>query len=222
MAVARLILLMARSLRVAAIGDLHCSRASEGTFHPIFAKVAESADVLVLCGDLTDYGTAEEARVLAKELSATKLPTLAVLGNHDFESSAASEVAQILADTAGVTMLDGTATEGLGVGFAGVKGFAGGFGERALQAWGEEPIKRFVHEAVNEALRLESALAKLRTTHRIALLHYSPIQATIEGEPLEVYAFMGTSRLEEPLNRYRVSAVFHGHAHRGSPEGRTS
>src|SRR5258708_23775546 len=125
MAVARLILLMARSLRVAAIGDLHCSRASEGTFHPIFAKVAESADVLVLCGDLTDYGTAEEARVLAKELSATKLPTLAVLGNHDFESSAASEVAQILADTAGGTTLDGPAPPGVGGGLRGGKGVAG-------------------------------------------------------------------------------------------------
>src|SRR5258708_31771759 len=129
MGVARFKRLMPRSIRVAAIGDLHCSRASEGTFHPIFAKVAESADVLVLCGDLTDYGTAEEARVLAKELSATKLPTLAVLGNHDFESSAASEVAQILADTAGGTMLDRTATGGRGGGCAGGQGVAGGVGE---------------------------------------------------------------------------------------------
>jgi len=213
---------MARSIRVAAVGDLHCTRASEGTLQPIFAKVAESADVLVLCGDLTDYGTAEEARVLAKELSATKLPTLAVLGNHDFESSAAAEVAQILADTAGVTMLDGTATEVLGVGFAGVKGFAGGFGERALQAWGEEPIKAFVRAALDEALKLESALARLRTPGRVALLHYAPISQTAGGEPVEIFPFLGSSRLEEPLNRYRPSVVFHGHAHRGQPEGATS
>ncbi len=213
---------MARSLRVAAVGDLHCTRASEGVFQPIFAKVAESADVLVLCGDLTDYGTAEEARVLAKELSATKVPTLAVLGNHDFESSAAPEVAQILADAAGVTMLDGTATEVLGVGFAGVKGFAGGFGERALQAWGEEPIKAFVRAALEEALKLESALARLRTPGRVAILHYAPIRETAGGESVEIFPFLGSSRLEEPLNRYRPSVVFHGHAHRGQPEGVTS
>jgi Icc-related predicted phosphoesterase len=213
---------MARSLRVAAVGDLHCTRASEGVFQPIFAKVAESADVLVLCGDLTDYGTAEEARVLAKELSATKLPTLAVLGNHDFESSAAPEVAQILADAAGVTMLDGTATEVLGVGFAGVKGFAGGFGESALQAWGEEPIKAFVRAALEEALKLESALARLRTPGRVAILHYAPIRETAGGESVEIFPFLGSSRLEEPLNRYRPSVVFHGHAHRGQPEGATS
>jgi Icc-related predicted phosphoesterase len=213
---------MARSLRVAAVGDLHCTRASEGVFQPIFAKVAESADVLVLCGDLTDYGTAEEARVLAKELSATKLPTLAVLGNHDFESSAAPEVAQILADAAGVTMLDGTATEVLGVGFAGVKGFAGGFGERALQAWGEEPIKAFVRAALEEALKLESALARLRTPGRVAILHYAPIRETAGGESVEIFPFLGSSRLEEPLNRYRPSVVFHGHAHRGQPEGATA
>ena len=210
---------MARSLRVAAVGDLHCTRASEGVFQPIFAKVAESADVLVLCGDLTDYGTAEEARVLAKELSATKVPTLAVLGNHDFESSAAPEVTQILADAAGVIMLDGTATEVLGVGFAGVKGFAGGFGESALQAWGEEPIKAFVRAALEEALKLESALARLRTPGRVAVLHYAPIRETAGGESVEIFPFLGCSRLEEPLNRYPVTAVVHGHAHNGCPEG---
>ena len=136
--------LMITSLRVAAVGDLHCTRTSEGAFQPLFAKIGESADVLVLCGDLTDYGTPDEARVLAKELGATKLPKIAVLGNHDFESSAADEVARILTDAAGVTVLDGTAIEVQGVGFAGAKGFAGGFGARALQSWGEGPVKAFV------------------------------------------------------------------------------
>jgi Icc-related predicted phosphoesterase len=102
-----------------------------------------------------------------------------------------------------------------------VKGFAGGFGPRALGPWGEEAIKSFVHEAVNEALKLEAALARLRTPHRIAVLHYAPIAGTVSGEPPEIYAFLGSSRLEDPLNRYPVSAVFHGHAHRGSLEGRT-
>lgn len=123
-----------RSIRVAAVGDLHCTKTSEGAFQPLFARIAESADVMVLCGDLTDYGTAEEARVLAREVATVKLPKLAVLGNHDFESSVPDEVVHILSETAGVTVLDGTAIEVLGVGFAGVKGFAGGFGERALQS----------------------------------------------------------------------------------------
>src|SRR5690349_7014683 len=222
MGVARSSRPMARSLRVAAVGDLHCTRASEGVFQPIFGKIAESADVLALCGDLTDYGTPEEARVLARELAATKVPKLAVLGNHDFESSAAPEVTRILADTAGVIVLDGTAVEVLGVGFAGVKGFAGGFGERALQSWGEEPTKTFVRAALEEALKLESALARLRTPGRVALLHYAPIGETVDGEPVEIFPFLGSSRLEEPLNRYRPSVVFHGHAHRGRTEGATS
>jgi len=212
----------AHCLRIAAIGDLHCTRASEGTFQPLFGKVGESADVLVLCGDLTDYGTPEEARVLAKELGATKIPRVAVLGNHDFESGASAEVARILADAAGVIVLDGTAVEVLGVGFAGVKGFAGGFGERALQSWGEEPIKAFVRAALDEALKLETALARLRTPGRVALLHYAPIGETVGGEPTEIFPFLGSSRLEEPLNRYRPSVVFHGHAHRGRPEGATA
>jgi Icc-related predicted phosphoesterase len=213
---------MARSLRVAAVGDLHCTTTSEGAFQPLLARIAESADVLVLCGDLTDYGTPDEARVLAKELTAIKLPRLAVLGNHDFESSAAGEVSRILADAAGVIVLDGTAAEVQGVGFAGAKGFAGGFGARALQAWGEGPVKAFVAAAVEEALKLESALARLRTPGRVACLHYAPIGGTVDGEPAEIYPFLGSSRLEEPINRYRASAVFHGHAHRGQPEGVTS
>ena len=118
--------------------------------------------------------------------------------------------------------LDGDTTEIHGIGFAGIKGFAGGFGRRALGPWGEDIIKKFVHEAVNEALKLETALARLRTERLIAILHYSPIQATVEGEPREIFPFLGCSRLEEPLTRYPVTAVFHGHAHHGRPEGRTS
>jgi len=213
---------MTRSLRVAAVGDLHCTKASEGVFQSLFAKIQESADVVALCGDLTDYGTADEARILAKELTAMKLPKLAVLGNHDFESNAAAEVAQILTDAAGVMILDGTAVEVLGIGFAGAKGFAGGFGERALQSWGEEPVKAFVRAALEETLKLESALARLRTPGRVAILHYAPIGGTVDGEPAEIYPFLGSSRLEEPLNRYRPSVVFHGHAHRGQPEGTTA
>ena len=209
------------SVRVAAVGDLHCKRSSAGFLQTLFSRIGENADVLALCGDLTDRGLADEARILAKELQAVKIPKIAVLGNHDFESDAAGEVIEILAG-AHVTVLDGTAIEISGIGFAGAKGFAGGFGERALQAWGEAATKVFVREAVDETLKLESALARLRTPGRVVLLHYAPVVDTVDGEPREIFPFLGSSRLEEPINRYRVTAVFHGHAHRGSPEGRTA
>jgi Icc-related predicted phosphoesterase len=209
-------------VRIAAMGDLHYSRTSAGSLQPVFHQVTDAADVLLICGDLTDFGLAEEAKLLAKDLtSALKIPVVAVLGNHDFEAGAEVEIAKILTD-AGVRILDGDTHEIHGVGFAGVRGFCGGFGRGALGAWGEPIIKQFVHEALEEVLKLESALARLKTAQRIALIHYAPVRDTVEGEPLEIYPFLGSSRFEEPLTRYSVSAVFHGHAHRGRPEGRTS
>jgi len=144
-----------------------------------------------------------------------------VLGNHDYEAGEEKEIIRILAD-AGVRMLDGDTCEVHGVGFAGVRGFCGGFGRGTLGSWGEPVIKAFVHEAITEALKLEGALQRLKTAHRIALLHYAPIRDTVEGEPLEIYPFLGSSRLEEPLSRYQVTAVFHGHAHNGALEGKTA
>jgi Icc-related predicted phosphoesterase len=206
-------------VQIAAIGDLHYG-ASGGLPLPSIAEAAAGADVLVLCGDLTDHGTPEEAHGLASELGRIKLPIIAVLGNHDYEAGKHEEVRQILTD-ARVTVLDGEACEIAGIGFAGGKGFAGGFGRGTLQSWGEPAVKAFVQEAIDEALKLERALARLRTPQIIAVLHYSPILATVEGEPPEIYPFLGSSRLEEPINRYSVTAVFHGHAHRGTLEGRT-
>ena len=207
-------------VRVAALADLHCTRTSQGAFQSLFARVSESADVLVIAGDLTDYGLPDEAAVLARELASLRIPAAAVLGNHDFESGKSGEVRQILSD-AGLIVLDGDACELQGIGIAGVKGFGGGFGRHALGPWGETIIKQFAHEAVDEALKLEAAFARLRTTQLIALLHYSPVQQTVEGEPLEIYPFLGSSRLEEPIGRYPVSLVVHGHAHRGQLKGAT-
>src|SRR5690606_13067240 len=148
-----------------------------------FGQVAGRADVLPLCGDLTDYGLPDEARLLARELtSSVKIPIIGVLGNHDYEAGKEAEIAAVLAD-AGVAMLDGEVPEVDGVGFAGVKGFAGGFGRGALGPWGERAIKQFVQEAVDESLKLEAALARLRTQRRVAVLHYAPIRGTAEGEP---------------------------------------
>jgi len=211
---------MKDSVRIAAIADLHYKKTSHGVLQKLFTQIAESADVLLICGDLVHLGLPEETEVLARELSVIKLPTIAVLGNHECESDKQDEVKAILAD-AGIVLLDGTACEFFGIGFAGVKGFAGGFGRQSLEPWGEQTIKAFVKETVHESLKLASALASLKTSKIVALLHYSPIRDTVEGEPPEIFPFLGSSRLEEPLNRYRVTAAFHGHAHRGQPEGKT-
>lgn len=208
-------------LRIAAIADIHVKKTSQTPMQAVFAKVSESADVLLLCGDLTDYGTVEEAKILARDISsALRVPSIGVLGNHDFEGGEQDEIVKVMRD-AGVVMLDGDSHEIRGVGFAGVKGFGGGFGRRAIGSWGEDTIKTFVREGVEESLKLEKALQRLRTPTKIAVLHYAPIHATVVGEPPEIYPFLGSSRLEDPIDRYRVSYAFHGHAHRGSPEGRT-
>lgn len=211
-----------RPIRLAAISDLHYGKGSQGSMQSLFAAISDDADILVICGDLTDYGLPEEAQVLAKDLNAAvKIPVVGVLGNHDYESGKHLDVCDVLT-SAGVTILDGDSVEIRGIGFAGVKGFAGGFGRGALGFWGEPAIKAFVQEALDEALKLESALARLRTEQRIAILHYSPIRGTVEGEPPVIFPFLGCSRLEDPINRYPVTAVFHGHAHNGTYEGRTS
>jgi Icc-related predicted phosphoesterase len=210
-----------RRLRIAAMSDLHCGKTSQGAYQSLFSEANGKADVLLLCGDLTDHGLPEEAQVLVREMmGAVKVPVLAVLGNHDWHASKQDELEQLLAE-AGIKVLDGDDCEVQGVGFAGVKGFGGGFGRHTLEAWGEETVKKFVYEAVEESLKLEKALARLHTAQKIAILHYAPIQATVAGEPEPIHPFLGSSRLEEPLNRYPVTAVFHGHAHHGSPEART-
>ena len=209
-------------VRLGAVADLHYTKTAQGTLQPLFEQAGRLADVLLLGGDLTDLGLPDEAHALARDLKATvKIPVVAVLGNHDFEAGKAAEVADILRE-AGVTVLDGDAVEVRGVGIGGAKGFLGGFGRGTLEAWGEPAVKAVVQATVDEVLKLEKALARLRTPQRVALLHYAPIRATVEGEPVEIHAFMGCGRFEEPLNRYGVHAVFHGHAHRGGPEGKTS
>lgn len=210
-----------RVVRLAAVADLHYTTKSHGALQDMFSQITRDADVFLLCGDMTDVGLPQEADMLVKDLSIyLKIPTIAVLGNHDFETGNQDVVRRILVD-AGVHVLDGTTYEIYGIGFAGVKGFAGGFGRVALQPWGEDAIKQFVQEAVNEASKLESALSRLQTEQRVVLLHYSPIRTTVVGENIEIFPFLGSSRLEEPINRYRPVAVFHGHAHGGNPEGRT-
>ena len=190
-------------VRVGAVADIHYGREAESRLRPLFEQVPKLVDLLLLGGDLTDYGLPEEARVLARELSGVKIPILAVLGNHDCESGHEEEVVKILVD-AGLRMLDGDSVEVEGVGFAGVKGFCGGFGRRTLEPWGEAATKAFVHEAVTEALKLERALARLRTTQRVVLLHYAPTTTTHGSEPKGIWAFLGSDRLGEVSGRPRV------------------
>src|SRR5437588_8206748 len=211
-----------RALRIAATADLHYGIHSRAILHDDFDEISRCGDMLLLCGHFTKYGMPEEAEELVADIrAAVRIPMLAVLGNHDFESGQSELVCKVL-DDAGVNVLNGEAIEIAGVGFAGISGFGGGFGRRMLNAWGEPLIKQFVQESISHAVRLEQALAKLQTERRIVVLHYSPIRATLQGEDPEIYAFLGSSRLEEPINRFKVTAVFHGHAHNGIVDGKTS
>ena len=210
-----------RKMRVAAGGDLHVGETSQRAYRDLFERVADDADVLCLCGDLTNYGKTGEVERLLEDLRLCRIPMVGVLGNHEHECGQPDHVVQMLCD-AGVKMLTGQAYEIDGVGFAGGKGFVGGFGRYMLSSFGEDSIKRFVQEAVEDANLIENSIRMLRTERSVVLLHYAPVVETVIGEPPEIHAFLGSSRLAETIDRYdNVSLVVHGHAHRGGPEGRT-
>ena len=209
-----------RKLRLAAVADLHVKEDRERSYKSLFADICSEADVLVIAGDLTDLGKPKEAELLATDLRNCTVPVVAVLGNHDYESGAVEEVTAILTD-AGVKLLNGRAVEIEGVGFVGVKGFAGGFGRHMLSSFGEPAIKAMVAESVDETMRLENAMRQVRASRSMVVLHYAPITETVVGEPPEIFPFLGSSRLAETIDRFKVDAVVHGHAHRGSYEGRT-
>ena len=211
-------------MRIAALGDLHVRPPANPALREMFGGLHEHADVVVLCGDLTDRGHPPEAEALAEALAVCRVPVLGVLGNHDCDSGQEAELRRLLA-LGGLRMLDTEPCVIDGVGFAGVKGFGGGFDSHILQPWGEEIVKRFVQETLNEALQLEGALARLQTEHgvkrSVAVLHYAPIHKTVEGEPPEIIPFLGSSRLADSLDRFGVAVAIHAHAHHGSPEGAT-
>jgi len=208
-------------MRIAATADLHFTPARQNVLHDQLSRVRDEADVLVLAGDLTNYGEPAEMAQLLNVVVRSRVPTIAVLGNHDYESGKQAELA-VMMTTAGVKVLDGTAYERDGVGFAGTKGFVGGFGRGVLTAFGEPEIKQFVKASIDEALKLERAMSHLRTPKRVVVLHYSPIAGTVMGEAPEIFPFLGTSRLAEVVDRHGADLVFHGHAHNGQPEGKTA
>ena len=211
-----------KKLRVAAVGDLHVGEAHDGPHRELFNRVHEDADVLWLCGDLTNFGKTREVEILLEDLRHCRIPMVGVLGNHEHECGQPERVKDLLCD-AGVKMLTGQAYEIEGVGFAGGKGFIGGFGRYMLSPFGEAAVKTFVQEAVEDANQIENSIRMLRTERSVVLLHYSPVVETVVGEPPEIHAFLGSSRLGETIDRYdNISLVVHGHAHRGAPEGRTN
>lgn len=207
-------------MKIAAIADLHVSEDATVSYREMFNEIGHEADILVLAGDLTNLGKPREAELLAEDLRGCGVPVVGVLGNHDHECDAVEDITRLLRE-AGVHLLDGQAAEIKGVGFAGVKGFLGGFGRRMLASFGESAIKAMVAESVNEAIKLENALRQLGTRRIVTVLHYAPVVETVSGEPLEIYPFLGSSRLAETIDRFPVDAVVHGHAHHGAYEGRT-
>ena len=208
-------------MRVAATADLHFTAQRYPQFHEQLGRVRDEADVLVIAGDLTNYGQIAEMEELLNQLVRVRIPIIAVLGNHDYESGAQASLMKMMTD-AGIKVLDGTAYERDGVGFAGAKGFPGGFGRGVLTAFGEPEVKAFVQAAIDESLKLERAMSQLRSEKRVVVLHYAPIGDTVQGEPPEIFPFLGTSRLVEVVDRHGANLVVHGHAHHGSASGKTT
>lgn len=212
-----------KTVRIAAVGDLHVTAGAKGKWMDYFKDISAQADLLLIAGDLTDTGDESEARVLAAELAACSIPVVAVLGNHDYEKGRQKLIRQIIQEQRDVHILDGEWIVMAGVGIAGVKGFGGGFDGHMLSMFGEGEMKAFVQTGVDEALRLDRALARLDQEHpdlkKVALMHYSPVMETVQGEAEQIYPFLGCSRLAEPLVRRKVVATFHGHAHTGQLEG---
>src|SRR5216110_822920 len=208
-------------MRIAATADLHFTPQRLSPLHDQLNRVRDEADVFVVAGDLTNFGKPEEMEPLLNVLVRLRLPTIVVLGNHDYESGREADLMRMMTQE-GIKVLDGSAYERDGVGFAGTKGFVGGFGRGVLTAFGETEIKTFVKASIDEALKLERAMSQLRTPKRVVVLHYSPIASTVQGEAAEIFPFMGTSRLAEVVDRHGADLVVHGHAHHGALEGKTT
>lgn len=210
-------------LRIAAVGDIHCREANQEAVATAFATL-EDVDLVLLAGDLTSHGTAAEAEILCAASTAVQAPIFAVLGNHDYHADEAQAIGEQLAE-AGIELLEGRATVrevgGIEVGVVGAKGFVGGFAPRHLPDFGEPSLRAVYAEAGAEVSALDAGLHEVATCPvRIVLLHYSPVEATLEGEPREIFAFLGSDRFAAPILEHGPDLVLHGHAHEGSPEGR--
>jgi len=207
-------------MKIAALGDIHVGITDKDKYKTLFEQISKEADVLCISGDLTVQGLTEEILVLKDNLAALTIPCVAVLGNHDYEKDQEEEISKEL-NSETFTVLAGTYKIIDGVGFAGTKGFIGGFGDHLLPYWGERLLKDIVQHSIDEALALEHALSLLETEKKIVLMHYSPIKGTVVGEDPEIFPFLGSTRFEEVINRMNATVVFHGHAHHGTMAGKT-
>jgi Icc-related predicted phosphoesterase len=211
-------------IRVAAVGDVHLGADSHGELRPALDMVSTHADVLLLAGDLTRHGGRDEAKVVADEFADLGIPVIAVLGNHDYHSNAVSDVTDTLT-AQGISVLEGESVTidiaGQTLGIAGTKGFGGGFAGKCASVFGEPQMKEFAGHTVDVAERFRSAVSSLEADIRVALLHYSPISDTLHGEPPEIYPFLGSYLLGEPIDEFQLDLALHGHAHAGTERGTT-
>ncbi len=208
------------NLKIAAVGDIHFHEGNEEEIKSLVEKLEYAADIVLLCGDLTDSGTEEEAEALGKILNQATKPVLAVLGNHDHAQDKHLEIKKIL-KLFKVHFLEDAPFEFRDYGFVGVKGFGGGFNEHMIVPFGEAANRKFVEESINESLLLERFLQSMSSKNIFVALHYSPILETVLGEPESIMPLLGNSRLAETIDRFKVQAIFHGHAHHGSLTGKT-
>jgi Icc-related predicted phosphoesterase len=210
-------------VRIAAAGDLHASEATRDRVERAFATVAAEADVILLAGDLTTTGEPEQAQVVADACRDLDVPVFAVLGNHDFHAGRSDELTAIV-EAAGVHVLDRSCRTckigDLELGVVGAKGFIGGFPGSALPDFGEPLMREVYAETTRESEAIAKGLQSIvHCDLRIVLLHYAPIQATVEGEPEGIHLMLGSDRLATPIAEYGADLVLHGHAHAGSFEG---
>ncbi len=208
-------------MRIAALADIHFSPQSYDRIRDIMGRLRDEADLLIMAGDLTNYGKPEEMESMLASIMRIRIPIVAVLGNHDYESGQADQLSKMMI-AEGVKLLDGSGYERDGVGFAGTKGFVGGFGRGVLTAFGEPEIKAFVQSAIDETLKLERAISMLRTEKRVVVTHYAPVADTVKGEPEQIYPYLGSGRLSEVIDRHGALLAVHGHAHHGALEGKTT
>jgi uncharacterized protein len=208
-------------MRIAATADIHFSPQTYDRIREPLSHARDEADVLVIAGDLTNYGKTDEMRSLLNGLVRVRLPIIAVLGNHDYEAGHEQELIRMLTDE-GIKVLDGSSYERDGVGFAGTKGFPGGFGRGLLTAFGEREVKAFVQASLDEAMKLERALTMLRAPKIVIVTHYAPVAETVHGEPQEIWPYLGSSRLAEVIDRHQAAMALHGHAHHGQLDGKTT
>jgi uncharacterized protein len=208
-------------VKVVSIGDIHCRLDTTHLIEQLIGELDNQFDALLLAGDLTDNGLTDEAELLIRQLEQVSVPIVAILGNHDHQGGQEAEITALMR-SAGIIMLDGTICEIGPLGIAGTKGFCGGFGDLMVQPFGELALKTFIRTSIDEAIALENALVRLQhCKHKLVLLHYAPIVATLIGEPPELFPFLGTGRLASAIDRRGADVIVHGHAHYGSPFGRT-